>query len=342
MRFAFSPASWSVIVAPVALALAASFGGGCGSKAEDYFGGTPGQGGSNGTGGGSGGFGGGSGGFGGTSASSTSSSATSSSSASSSTSSTASSTSSSSTGGGNLCAHDLCSTGDSLAMGCDPCVDKVCAQDQNCCTNFWGGNCVALSDQLCQKGCCGNGECNGETCDTCQTDCGACFCGDGACNGGENCQTCAQDCGPCPTCPHSVCTTGPALPPQLCRDACVDQVCGQDPNCCGMGNSAPWNPSCANMADMLCGSDPCIVAVCMTNPSCCTQNWTQACVDAAKAACSVTCQCAHDVCTSGDKLTQGCAPCVDSVCKADPYCCDSAWDGICTGEAELICGINCP
>src|SRR5262249_47057018 len=47
---------------------------------------------------------------------------------------------------------------------------------------------------------CGDGVCNaGETCSTCQSDCGVCpYCGDFACNGGETCGTCPGDCGACP------------------------------------------------------------------------------------------------------------------------------------------------
>jgi len=48
---------------------------------------------------------------------------------------------------------------------------------------------------------CGDGTCNnGETCDTCEADCGACgsTCGDGNCDTGEDCINCAQDCGECP------------------------------------------------------------------------------------------------------------------------------------------------
>jgi GH25 family lysozyme M1 (1,4-beta-N-acetylmuramidase) len=49
---------------------------------------------------------------------------------------------------------------------------------------------------------CGDGSCNGgETCATCEADCGSCTvgpsCGDGSCNGGETCATCETDCGPC-------------------------------------------------------------------------------------------------------------------------------------------------
>jgi uncharacterized protein YkwD len=49
---------------------------------------------------------------------------------------------------------------------------------------------------------CGDGSCNGETCETCPGDCGACgpSCGDGACDASESCDSCASDCGACSQC----------------------------------------------------------------------------------------------------------------------------------------------
>lgn len=55
--------------------------------------------------------------------------------------------------------------------------------------------------------------------------------------------------------------------------------------------------------------------------------------------------CLHDVCTEGPALTFGCGePCVDTVCNADPYCCDSIggeWDSVCVDEAIDLCGSVC-
>lgn len=334
-------------------AIAALAAAGCTADGRDLFG-TPNNQGGGGEGGtwGSGGM----GGMGGMSASSSSgstasssssasssSAASSSSSSASSSSSSSSSASSSSSGGGDTCQHAVCSVGDALTLGCNACVDQVCnTQDgQGCCNNFWGAGCVALADELCNAGCCGNGECNGETCDSCPNDCGACACGDGTCNGGEDCGTCAQDCGPCPECPHSVCGTGAALDPNVCRGSCVDEVCMQDPACCGMGSSAPWSGACSYLADTLCGEDPCITSVCMDQPECCTTGWDEACVAAATMKCGVSCNCAHSICQNGGALDPTCNPCAEAVCKADPYCCEQNWDGICIGEVGLICGIDC-
>lgn len=51
--------------------------------------------------------------------------------------------------------------------------------------------------------------------------------------------------------------------------------------------------------------------------------------------------CAHTTCVLGAALTLGCDSCVDMVCGADPYCCDSDWDGQCIDEAENLCGVMC-
>jgi hypothetical protein len=193
-------------------------------------------------------------------------------------------------------------------------------------------------------GCCGDGQCN-ETCDVCAQDCGACVCGDGKCEG-ETCGSCAADCGTCPSCAHSVCTVGVALDQATCPDSCVSAVCAQKPGCCAPNNNSPaWSVECSALAGMLpaCKADTCVAKVCAQTPSCCALNgaFSQACVDAAKALCATPCNCAHGVCTAAEKLDAACDPCATAVCATDPYCCDTAWDGICVGEAGSICKLLC-
>lgn len=52
--------------------------------------------------------------------------------------------------------------------------------------------------------------------------------------------------------------------------------------------------------------------------------------------------CAHDECSPGDLLAPGCSSCVTSICNADPYCCETAWDALCIGAAKNLCGLECP
>jgi len=62
--------------------------------------------------------------------------------------------------------------------------------------------------------------------------------------------------------------------------------------------------------------------------------------------------CAHDLCTLGDKLDEGCNSCVHDVCEKDPYCCDGGylsyystepvWDARCIAEVVQYCpGSTC-
>lgn len=52
-------------------------------------------------------------------------------------------------------------------------------------------------------------------------------------------------------------------------------------------------------------------------------------------------KCAHDLCTTGSALTNGCDACVTKVCTARPACCSSTWDSACVAEAYNQC-LNSP
>ncbi|MEM6294274.1 MAG: carboxypeptidase-like regulatory domain-containing protein [Myxococcota bacterium] len=53
----------------------------------------------------------------------------------------------------NACAHDECSTGESLTPGCSPCVTTVCAADPFCCNNSWDASCVTAAENNPECGC---------------------------------------------------------------------------------------------------------------------------------------------------------------------------------------------
>ena len=53
-------------------------------------------------------------------------------------------------------------------------------------------------------------------------------------------------------------------------------------------------------------------------------------------------QCLHAECEMGHLLQATCSSCATSICAADPFCCETQWDSICVGEAETICGMDCP
>ena len=48
-----------------------------------------------------------------------------------------------------------------------------------------------------------------------------------------------------------------------------------------------------------------------------------------------------DRCQTGPAMNPACGPCVASVCSAAPNCCNNAWDSVCVGVSELLCGA-CP
>lgn len=52
-----------------------------------------------------------------------------------------------------VCSHDECLVGDALEVGCDACVDTVCACDSYCCETNWDTFCVHEAQQLCGKTC---------------------------------------------------------------------------------------------------------------------------------------------------------------------------------------------
>jgi hypothetical protein len=96
-----------------------------------------------------------------------------------------------------------------------------------------------------EQGClyCGDGTCSpslGETCNTCEEDCGAC-CGNGACEPeyGEACDVCVPDCGVCPFCgdgevnqDSEECDGGGCSSGYTCNDSCE---CEEIPPKCGDG-----------------------------------------------------------------------------------------------------------
>jgi hypothetical protein len=105
-------------------------------------------------------------------------------------------------------------------------------------------------------------------------------------------------------CDHDVCTEGTALKADC--GSCAAKVCAADSFCCD-GTNGKWDSLCVNKANSLCGN------ICMGgNP------------------------CEHDVCTTGNALSDNCNACVASVCGADPFCCNSqsgSWDNICVTTA---------
>lgn len=98
-------------------------------------------------------------------------------------------------------------------------------------------------------------------------------------------------------------------------------------------------------------SGACVASICAVDPFCCSTDWDSLCVREVRTVCgSLTCAeadgtCGHSLCATGPALVNHCdsakANCVSAICAVDPYCCGTAWDGICVGRVASVCGKSC-
>ncbi len=260
------------------------------------------------------------------------------------------------------CAHDVCETGGPLTRFCEGnvCVRSVCTMFPPCCEDEWSDACRIAAAMLCDiSNCaCGDGTCSpvaGESCETCDEDCGLCGevdagasilvdaslenCGDGTCQlaDGEDCVNCPGDCTqPCPP-EMGLCSFCPGPGEmafcQTCGAACGDGSCnfaaGESCESCP-ADCGPCPPGCGN-------------GVCDLEETCATCNVDcSPCGDCGDGTCSVgeTCWvCPEDcsaVCAGGT-----CSNCPSPV--AAPVCdtCTTCGDGTCVASAGETCG-TCP
>ncbi len=146
------------------------------------------------------------------------------------------------------CAHKLCEVGEKLDPLCNPCVQKVCAQDSYCCNNTWDKSCTQkvasacgfTKDELLKQGCSDKPVCTGGQFNDPVT--GVCKCGSGQNWNGSSCIT-----PPPPASCHDVCETGPRQ--MASCDPCVKKICEKDAFCCN--NS--WDTGCKNKVKTVCG-----------------------------------------------------------------------------------------
>lgn len=145
-------------------------------------------------------------------------------------------------------------------------------------------------------------------------------------------------------------------------EPCGQGVCEAGEFCCnpGCGICAPVGGGCIEIACMPCdhgvcetgaalntGCDQCVKSVCNLDPYCCNTAWDNICVAEATSECNA-CQnptppvtppaaCGHSECQPGAALESNCSTCADTVCAADSFCCDNAWDNLCVQRAENAC-----
>jgi hypothetical protein len=137
-------------------------------------------------------------------------------------------------------------------------------------------------------------------------------------------------------CTVDVCdgTRGVRHEPITCEDseACTDNLCDPATGCFFPPRSCDDDDSCT--------VDACDPAVgCTHAPIDCGDGDPCTADSCEGTVCVHTPGQVHDKCTEGPPLTPGCGgfPCITDVCAADPYCCETAWDGQCVGEVFSIC-----
>ena len=235
------------------------------------------------------------------------------------------------------------------------CCENVCASDAFCCNTEWDSLCAGAANEIC---------CGG-------SDAGDCFSANGtpSCNEGTCCEiVCALDPFCCDVEWDSACANQAANScqcggsnagdcfsangtPYCNNGTCCENVCASDAFCCNI----EWDSLCASAADDICcgGSDAgdcfsangtpscndgtCCEIVCTLDPFCCNVAWDSACASQAMN----SCQCGGS--DTGDCFSANGTPycsdgtCCDTVCAADPFCCDTTWDNICATSALDDC-----
>ncbi|MHC5002024.1 MAG: M43 family zinc metalloprotease, partial [Planctomycetota bacterium] len=120
--------------------------------------------------------------------------------------------------------------------------------------------------------------------------------------------------------------------------SCSPSACGGDGTCGGPGagdcQSANGTPGCDDAG--------CCETVCADDPFCCDVEWDAICAEQAAASCGGGGGCGSP--DAGDCFaangTPACADaaCCETVCQADPFCCDVEWDSVCADGAAELCG----
>ncbi len=223
--------------------------------------------------------------------------------------------------------------------GCEDaaCEALICAADPFCCNTSWDGICAASALANAEEG----GPCAGVS--DCPTGSGLCC----TANGTPGCSNAA--------CESAICADDP-----FCCDTEWDATCAgaaianadAGGACAGVsdcpdGPPPPPGPCCTPNAGIGCEDAGCSAVVCAADPFCCETMWDGLCSGAAIAnaqaggACQGVSDCPSDPPPPGDgpcctaNPTPGCedGPCQAVICAADPFCCNTEWDGLCAGAA---------
>jgi MYXO-CTERM domain-containing protein len=217
---------------------------------------------------------------------------------------------------------------DGCGGSCGECGEGLYCKDFHCLEPTCEGSCGGSSGMgcWCDPSCHEFGDCCDDVCDFCPFI-GDCLdltnCGDGSCNldVGESCETCVEDCacGEGEVCLDHACCQAQCEPGMECQsDGCEGTCpCPEEGDVCYDGECC--TPSCEGKE---CGDDGCggVCGACVVG----------ACVDG-------LCLDAPGCVTSDQPGCGGC-PCEACVCAMDSWCCNNSWDSLCVSECINECG----
>jgi len=111
------------------------------------------------------------------------------------------------------------------------------------------------------------------------------------------------------------------------------QATDEDCGAAGAGSCYESNgsPGCSNSA--------CCRVVCEIDSFCCTNEWDEICANQALELCGMCGTPGAGYCIESNG-SPGCddSECCETICVADPFCCDTEWDSVCADMAALTCG----
>ncbi len=148
-------------------------------------------------------------------------------------------------------------------------------------------------------------------------------------------QNAAAACGDGCVDPGEECDDGNLINGDGCSDLCEIEVdpCGPGAGDCCSANGTPG-----------CDDADCCNTVCAVDPFCCNVSWDSICAEEAEDLCGglcAVCPGAGDCCSANGGLGCNDAACCNTVCAADPFCCEVSWDSVCADEAAALCGSLC-
>ncbi len=198
----------------------------------------------------------------------------------------------------------------------ESCCSVVCQVDPGCCIDGWDEGCVVLArERCCGPIGCGSG-CNGD----CYVDHDGPFCAD-------------------PYCCEAVCQEDP-----FCCSSGWDGFCAElaSERCTGCGSVSPEAGCFVARESRGCNIPACCEAVCELDAFCCQTAWDATCAEQAVA--SSDCvderrECGDaglgDPCIAHQDVGSNDEDCCEAICALDSYCCETAWDATCVGQALL-------